>query len=327
MLAKVYSSSLLGIDAYTVEVEVDLARGLPRFNIVGLPDVAVKESKERVTSAIKNSQFDFPTRRITVNLAPADIKKEGSSLDLPIALGILKATRQLQEDKLQSFSILGELALDGQVRRINGALPIALEVRKEGRDALIMPEVNAREAAVVKDVDVFPVRSLRQTVEFLSGEISLSPYRCSLKDVLKEASSYEVDFSEVKGQEYVKRALEIAAAGSHNVLMIGPPGAGKTMLARRLPTILPNLTLEEAIQTTKLHSVAGLLGTSEALIGTRPFRSPTIPSPNLDLLEEEEFLDLEKFLFLITVFSFWMSFRSFPAMSWSLCASPWKMEW
>lgn len=274
MLAKVYSSSLLGIDAYTVEVEVDLARGLPRFNIVGLPDAAVKESKERVTSAIKNSQFDFPVKRITVNLAPADIKKEGSSFDLPIALGILKATRQLQEDKLQNFSILGELALDGEVRRISGALPIALEVKKEGRDALIIPEANAREAAVVKDVDVFPVRSLRQTVGFLSGEISLSPYRCSLKEVLKEASSYEVDFSEVKGQEYVKRALEIAAAGSHNVLMIGPPGAGKTMLARRLPTILPDFALEEAIQTTKLHSVAGLLGTSQALIGTRPFRSP-----------------------------------------------------
>ena len=274
MLAKVYSSSLLGIDAYTVEVEVDLARGLPRFNIVGLPDVAIKEAKERVTSAIKNSQFDFPVRRITVNLAPADIKKEGSSLDLPIALGILKATGQVKKDELPHCSILGELALDGSVRRINGALPIALQAKKEGGRALILPEANAREAAVVREIDVFPVKSLRQTAEFLTGEASLSPYRCSLEEVLDEASSYDVDFSEVKGQEYVKRALEIAAAGSHNVLMIGPPGAGKTMLARRLPTILPDLTLEEAIQTTKLYSVAGLLGMRQALIGTRPFRSP-----------------------------------------------------
>jgi len=220
LLAKVFSSALLGVEAYPVEVEVDLARGLPRFNIVSLPDVAVKEARERVSSAIKNSAFEFPVKKITVNLAPADIKKEGSSFDLSIAVGILKASGIINKDELNQYTILGELALDGSIRRINGVLPIALELKKRGAGALIVPEDNAREAAVVSDIDVFPIRSLVQTVQFLNGDLSISPYKCDLKEVLKQNSLYGLDFSEVKGQEYVKRALEIAAAGSHNIFVL-----------------------------------------------------------------------------------------------------------
>ena len=274
MLARVDTFSLLGIEAYPVEVEVDISAGLPSFHIVGLPDPAVKEAKERVTSAIKNSSFPFPAKRITINLAPADVKKEGSSFDLPIALGILKAQGIIREDLFSQYTILGELSLDGMVRRVNGVLPIALKAKERKIKAIILPEANAKEAAVVEGIDVYPVKSLYQVVGFLNREVKLTPYRSSLPRTLTATSSYEEDFSEVKGQNYVKRALEIAAAGGHNVLMIGPPGAGKTMLARRVPTILPDLSLEEAIQTTKIHSVAGLLPPDQALITRRPFRSP-----------------------------------------------------
>lgn len=274
MISRVYAFSLLGIDAYQVEVEVDISSGLPAFHIVGLPDPAVKEAKERVTSAIKNSRFPFPAKRITVNLAPADVKKEGSSFDLPIALGILKAQGIVCENELSNLAVLGELSLNGAVRRINGALPIALEAKNKNVKALILPEANAKEAAVADGIDIYAVKTLYEVVSFLKAEIKLSPYRYDISQILYSDNFYEEDFSEVKGQNYVKRALEVAAAGGHNLLMVGPPGAGKTMLARRVTTILPDLTLEEAIQTTKIHSVAGLLSPGQALVKNRPFRSP-----------------------------------------------------
>jgi magnesium chelatase family protein len=272
MLAKVFSASVLGLEAYAVEIEVDIARGLPGIAVVGLPDAAVKESKDRVKSAIKNSQFEYPTKKITINLAPADVKKEGPAFDLPIAIGIIAATQQLSKDGLADYLILGELALDGKVRKVKGVLPIALEMRKFRHKKIILPYENAAEAAVVEGIEVYPVSSLSGATAFINGEISIAPYKVDVEELLKDVSNYEVDFSDVKGQEFVKRALEIAAAGYHNLLMIGPPGAGKTMLAKRLPTILPDMSLEECLETTKIYSVAGFLSANQALFTHRPFR-------------------------------------------------------
>jgi len=274
MLAKVLSTAVLGIDAYLVEVEADIAPGLPSFSTVGLPEGAVKESKERVEAAIKNTGYIFPRKRITINLAPADVRKEGAAFDLPIAIGILAATGQVKTERLPRFVIVGELSLDGSLRPIRGVLSMALGVKEAKLEGVILPVENAREGAIVEGVKIYPVKNLVEAIQFLNGELSFNPFEVDRDELFAAASQYPVDFSEVKGQVHVKRALEVAAAGGHNILMIGPPGSGKTMLARRLPTILPQMALEEALETTKIHSVAGLLPPNAALVATRPFRSP-----------------------------------------------------
>lgn len=274
MISKIKSCALYGVNGYLVDVEVDLSEGLPGFDLVGLPDSSIREAKERVRSAIKNSEFLFPIKRITVNLAPADTKKEGSAFDLPIAVGIISCSEPISEDILNKTMLIGELSLDGSVRPINGILPMVYSALQNGITQCIVPFENAEEGAIVEDMEVIGVHTLKEALKHLQNEEPIPKTIIDIKSIMINYISSNLNFSDVKGQSHVKRALEISAAGSHNVLMIGPPGSGKTMMARRLPTILPDLSFEESIEITKIYSVTGLLPNKKSLISSRPFRSP-----------------------------------------------------
>ena len=274
MLSSVLTSAVVGIDAYLMEVEVDIAWGLPAFTTVGLPEVSVRESKERVKAAIHNSGYTFPDDRITVNLAPANIKKDGTGFDLPIAMGILTATGIIHQKEIDKFLMIGELSLDGRIKSVNGSLPMAIEAKRLGYLSILVPYDNRREASVVDGISVVGVKTLAEAVDYVRGEKHISPELFDLSNVFDKDPLVESDFSEVSGQQHVKRAMEIAAAGNHNLIMIGPPGSGKTMMAKRFPGIVPSLSFEEAIETTKILSVAGLLEKDQALVTRRPFRAP-----------------------------------------------------
>ncbi|HOM27265.1 MAG TPA: YifB family Mg chelatase-like AAA ATPase [bacterium] len=272
MISKISSFTIWGIDAYPIEIEVDISKGVPGISIVGLPDQAVKESKDRIKPAIKNSGYDFPSGKITINLAPADLKKEGPFFDLPMAIGILTANGEIKQSRVDEFYFVGELALNGEIRPVSGILPMVLKLKEMKIKKIILPFENSLEGSIIKEVDVYPVRNLNECIEFLKGKKEIEPVKSDIEEIFNKRNKYDVDFKEVKGQRYVKRAVEVAVSGGHNILMIGSPGSGKTMIARRIPTILPSLTLEEALEITKIHSVSGIL--KEPIVFERPFRSP-----------------------------------------------------
>ena len=316
MLVRTFASAVTGIDAVTVTIEVNVSRGI-RFFLVGLPDSAVKESQQRIESALRSMGLHWPGKQVLINMAPADIRKEGSSYDLPLAMGIMTADEKVAKDGIETYVLIGELSLDGTLQPVKGALPIALRAREEGFKGLILPVKNAREAAVVGGLDVYGMENIGDVVDFFNGLRKFEPVKVDLVEIFRnEANKYDVDFSDVRGQESVKRALEVAAAGGHNIIMIGPPGSGKTMLAKRIPTIIPPLTLEEALETTKIHSVAGKIDDHTALMTKRPFRSPHHTISDVALVGGGTFPSPERFPLDITGYFSSMNCLNSKELSW-----------